>query len=104
MRIEAFFHADTNTFTYVVFDPDTRDSVIIDPVLDFDPLTVSTSESSIEKLLAFVQENDLKVHYVLDTHAHADHLSGFQRLREATAQASAETAADGGSRRGFFRR
>ena len=82
MDIKAFFDPATWTLTYVVSDPETKDAVVIDPVLDFDPLAWSTDESSIEQVLAYVREHDLNVHYVLDTHAHADHLSGFQRLRD----------------------
>lgn len=81
VEIEVFFDESTNTFSYVVYDLATRDAVIIDPVLDFDPLRVSVAETGIEKILAFVRGRDLRVHYVLDTHVHADHLSGFQRLR-----------------------
>lgn len=82
MRIQHFYDPATYTLTYVVFDPDTRDAVVIDPVLDYDPQAVRVTEESIGKVLAFARQKDLKVHYVLDTHAHADHLSGFQRLRD----------------------
>jgi len=82
MQIEAFFDPATWTLTYLVFDPDTRDAVIIDPVLDYDPLAVSVSNDSAEKVLAMVRDKGLNVHYVLDTHAHADHLSGFQYLKD----------------------
>ncbi len=83
MQIQAFFDKATWTLSYVVYDSDTRDAVILDPVLDFDPQWVDTTEESISEILAFVREHDLRVHYVLDTHAHADHLSGFQKLKEA---------------------
>ena len=82
MKIEACYEPKTWTLSYVVYDEATRDAVIIDPVLDYDPIAVRIYEDSLEKLLAFVRQNDLKVHYVLDTHAHADHMSGFQRLRD----------------------
>jgi len=80
MKIKGFFDEATNTVTYVVFDSDTRDAVIIDPVLDFDPVWIDVHETGLNKVVAFVRANDLKVHYVLDTHAHADHMSGFQKL------------------------
>jgi glyoxylase-like metal-dependent hydrolase (beta-lactamase superfamily II) len=83
MRVEAFFDPATWTLTYVVYDADTRDAVVVDPVLDFDPEWVRTSEASNARVLGFVREHDLTVHYVLDTHAHADHLSGLQSLRDA---------------------
>lgn len=83
MQIEAFFDPATWTMTYVAWDPATRDAVVIDPVLDFDPLEVDVGVTSAEKVVAFCRENELVVHYVLDTHAHADHLSAFQHLKEA---------------------
>jgi glyoxylase-like metal-dependent hydrolase (beta-lactamase superfamily II) len=81
MEIKAFFDPETWTLTYVVWDTDTRDAVVIDPVLDFDPLAVRVHEKSIGEVVAYVREHGLNVHYVLDTHAHADHLSGFQGLK-----------------------
>ncbi len=82
MEVQAFFHDATHTLTYVVWDPDTRDAVIIDPVLDFDPVWVEVRQDSIDKVAAFVEDRGLTVHYVLDTHVHADHMSGFQALRD----------------------
>jgi glyoxylase-like metal-dependent hydrolase (beta-lactamase superfamily II) len=80
MQIQAFFHPITSTLTYVVFDPATRDAVIIDPVLDYDVLASRTSTESVERVAAFVEQRHLRVHYVLETHAHADHLTGSQWL------------------------
>lgn len=82
MAIQTFFDPETSTLTYVVFDPASRDAVVIDPVLDYDVLASTTSTRSAEKVAAFVRERGLRVHYVLETHAHADHLSGAQALRE----------------------
>lgn len=84
MKIEAFFDPHTWTLTYIVWDEHTRDALIIDPVLDYDPLAVRVYEESIGKLLSFVRSHELTVRLVLDTHAHADHLSGFQRLKAET--------------------
>jgi glyoxylase-like metal-dependent hydrolase (beta-lactamase superfamily II) len=84
MKIEALFDARTWTLTYVVWDEQTRDAVVIDPVLDYDPLAVRVFEESNDKVLAVVRQHGLKVRYVLDTHAHADHMSGFQRLKAET--------------------
>jgi glyoxylase-like metal-dependent hydrolase (beta-lactamase superfamily II) len=81
MQILHFFDDATWTLTYLVFDPDTRDAVIIDPVLDFDPRAVNTSTSSADAVIAKVEELGLNVHYVLDTHAHADHLSAQHYLK-----------------------
>ena len=82
MEIEAFYDDATSTLSYVVFDRDTRDAVIIDPVLDYDTQRVSVAHTSIDRILAFVAARQLRVHLVLDTHVHADHLSGFLPLRE----------------------
>lgn len=81
MNIETFFDPATFTLTYVVFDPKTRDAVVIDPVLDYDVLSSQTSTASIARVEAFLKEKKLKLHYVLETHAHADHLSGSQYLK-----------------------
>lgn len=81
MDIKAFFDPATYTLTYVVSDPATRDAVIIDPVLDYDPAASTTSTSSVEEVIAFVRTERLRVRYVLETHAHADHLSSSQRLK-----------------------
>jgi len=83
IAIKAFFDARTFTLTYVVADPETRDAVIIDPVLDYDPTGSRVFSESIEAVLAFVRSSDLKVHTILETHAHADHLSGSQELQRA---------------------
>ena len=82
MNTKGFYHEATGTLTYVVWDPATKDAVIIDPVLDFDPVMVSVSEGFLRQIISFVRANDLKVHYALDTHAHADHMSGFQLLKK----------------------
>jgi glyoxylase-like metal-dependent hydrolase (beta-lactamase superfamily II) len=82
MTVVHFFDPATWTLTYLVYDPDTLDAVLIDPVLDYDPLRVDVSTRSAEMLVEKVKALGLKVHYVLDTHAHADHLSAFQTLRE----------------------
>lgn len=82
MKIETFFDPATWTLTYVVFDPETRDAIVIDPVLDYDPLAVSTNTESNERVAAFIDEQGLQVRGILETHAHADHLSGSQWLKE----------------------
>lgn len=79
--VDALFDPDTFTLTYVVSDPETRDAVIVDPVLDYDPLSSRTSTASAEKLAALVVAKGLRVHWVLETHAHADHLSSSAWLK-----------------------
>jgi glyoxylase-like metal-dependent hydrolase (beta-lactamase superfamily II)/rhodanese-related sulfurtransferase len=82
MEIQAFFDPDTSTLTYVVFDPASGDAVVIDPVLDYDVVASKTSTKSLEQVAAFARERELRIHYVLETHAHADHLSGSQWLKQ----------------------
>ncbi|MEW5741676.1 MAG: MBL fold metallo-hydrolase [Myxococcota bacterium] len=81
MQVHPLFDERTNTLTYVVYDDVTKDAVIIDPVLDFDPAGGKLWTETLDKTAAFVTEKGLKVHYVLETHAHADHLSGSQWLK-----------------------
>lgn len=81
MKVQPFFHEDTSTLTYVVFDPSTKDAVVIDPVLDYDPKASQTSTTAVDEVIAFVKEHQLRLHHVLETHAHADHLSGSQVLK-----------------------
>lgn len=81
MKIEHFFDPDTFTLTYVVFDESTKDAVVIDPVLDFDQASGTVSDSSARLVVDFVKENKLKLHAILETHAHADHLSSSQVLK-----------------------
>lgn len=81
MQIETFYDPATFTLTYVVFDPKSRDAVVIDPVLDYDPLSSSISTRSLQQLEGFLTTHKLRLHYVLETHAHADHLSGGQYLK-----------------------
>ncbi len=80
-QIEAFFDPRTYTLTYVVYDASSRDAVVIDPVLDYDPLAARTDLASVKRVETFVRENGLRLHYVLETHAHADHLSSSQYLK-----------------------
>lgn len=82
-EIQAFYDDATATLTYVVFDPLTRDAVVIDPLIDYDPATQLTSKKSLEKVLAFVRSKDLVLHWVMDTHVHADHLSAAREICSA---------------------
>jgi glyoxylase-like metal-dependent hydrolase (beta-lactamase superfamily II) len=82
--IQAFFDEQTFTVTYLVSDPLTRRAVIIDPVLDFDPKSARTATRSARRVLAAVEERGLAVDWILETHAHADHLSAAAYLKTAT--------------------
>ncbi len=77
-----FFDEPTNTFSYVVQDPDSRACAILDSVLDFDYAAGRTDVRSADEIIAFVRDNDLQVEWVLETHVHADHLSAAPYLHE----------------------
>lgn len=79
-----FFDGATHTVTYLVSDPATGAAAIIDPVLDYDPAAARTSTGSIERVLEAVHERGLKLERVLETHAHADHLTGADEIRKRT--------------------
>ena len=81
MDIRPFFDPETSTLTYLVWDPQTKDAVVIDPVLDYDPLASQTSTKSADELGAAIHELGLHLRWVLETHAHADHLSASRRTR-----------------------
>ncbi len=87
MQVKAFFDPRTFTVTYVVHDPATNDAIIIDPVLDYDPAASKVWAESVEQVIDYVRAEKLNVHYILETHAHADHLSGSQLLKRAFPQA-----------------
>ena len=83
-EVRGLYHEPTSTFSYVAWDPATRDAVIIDPVLDYDGASGRTGTDSAAALLAVVQREGLRVCWILETHAHADHLSAAAFLRERT--------------------
>ena len=82
VEIKTFFDEQTFTFTHLVYDPASKDAVVFDPVLDLDTIGWRTYTDSLKTLDGFIDQNQLKLHYVLDTHIHADHLSGMQFLKE----------------------
>ncbi len=82
MHIQHFYDPATSTLTYVVHDEATRDAIVIDPVLDYDAAGAQSATDSVERVAQFIGEQRLRVHYVLETHVHADHLSGSQYLRQ----------------------
>ena len=80
--IQHFFDENTNTFSYVVSDPVTRQCAIIDSVLDYDPASATTSTIHADEIIAYIQKNELTVEWILETHVHADHLTASQYLKE----------------------
>jgi glyoxylase-like metal-dependent hydrolase (beta-lactamase superfamily II) len=87
--IDAFFDEPTFTVTYLVADPATRRAAVIDPVLDYDHRAGRTSTASAERVLAKAAERGLRVDWVLETHAHADHLTAAPHIRARTGAAVA---------------
>ena len=83
-EIQTFFDETTFTVTYLVFDVTKRSAAIIDPVLDYDPKSGRTSTASVDGVLRVAKGLDLRIDWVLETHAHADHLSAGAWLRERT--------------------
>ena len=82
--IEAFFDEPTNTISYLVGDPATRTAAVIDPVLDFDMASGVADTRSAERIVAFAREQDWRIAMVLETHAHADHLSAAPFIKAHT--------------------
>lgn len=80
--IRSFFDEDTFTVTHVISDPATGKAAVIDSVLDFDPASGRTSYASADKVIAYVESAGLEVEWLLETHAHADHLSAAPYLQE----------------------
>jgi glyoxylase-like metal-dependent hydrolase (beta-lactamase superfamily II) len=81
-EILGFFDPDTSTVSYLVADPASREAAIIDSVLDFDPKAARTTTVSADRLIAEVARRGLKVTWILETHAHADHLSAAPYLKQ----------------------
>ena len=82
--IEAFFDEPTNTVSYLVVDPQTQTAAVIDPVLDFDPASGEVDTRSAERILARATEQGWQIAMVLETHAHADHLSAAPFIKART--------------------
>ncbi len=82
MQVQAFFDERTYTLSYVVYDPTSQDAIVIDPVLDYNSAASEVFTDSVDKIIHFIEANQLTLHMILETHAHADHLSGAQILKE----------------------
>lgn len=80
--VKSFFDEATFTVSHVVHDPSTKKAALIDSVLDFDPPSGRTSHASADALVAYVEAEDLTIEWLLETHAHADHLSAAPYLQE----------------------
>jgi glyoxylase-like metal-dependent hydrolase (beta-lactamase superfamily II) len=82
--VESFYDPATATFTHVVYDREGGHAAIVDPVLDFDVAAARTSTASADKVLAFVRGKRLTVDWILETHAHADHMTAAAYLKRET--------------------
>lgn len=82
--IHPFFDEPTNTVSYLVADPATREAAVIDPVLDYDPAAGEVDTRSVEAILAKAGEEGYSIVWTLETHAHADHLSGSPFIKART--------------------
>ncbi|MDA3914692.1 MBL fold metallo-hydrolase [Oleiagrimonas sp.] len=80
--VRDFFDDDSNTFSYVVSDPQTGRAAVIDSVLEYDPASGSTSHAGADRIVAYVRERKLEVEWVIDTHVHADHLSAAPYIKD----------------------
>jgi glyoxylase-like metal-dependent hydrolase (beta-lactamase superfamily II) len=80
--VKAFFHEPTFTASYVVHDPETKIAAIIDSVLDFDQPSGRTSTPAADEIIAYVKDEGLQINWIIETHAHADHLSAAPYLQE----------------------
>ena len=82
MNIHALYDEQTFTLTYIVWDENSKDAIVIDPVLDYQSTGSKIANVSFNNVINYLKEHDLNLHYVLETHAHADHLSSSQLFKE----------------------
>ncbi|KAA3641059.1 MAG: MBL fold metallo-hydrolase [Proteobacteria bacterium] len=82
MHIESFYHQDSSTWTHVVVDQSTQKCAVIDPVLDYDQDAARYSTESADQVIDYIQNKDLTVAYLLETHIHADHISACHYLKQ----------------------
>jgi glyoxylase-like metal-dependent hydrolase (beta-lactamase superfamily II) len=80
--VQAFFDEPTFTASYVVYDPATKQAAIVDPVLDYDPDAGRTSTEFVDRIIAYVEEQGLTIAWLIETHAHADHISAAPYIQE----------------------
>lgn len=82
LNIQSFFDNNTQTVTYVVTDNATLASAVIDPVLDFDATSGKLSSSSAQNVIDYLDKHNLKLEWILETHAHADHITASSYIKE----------------------
>ena len=82
MQVHSFLHSDTETYTHVLADVQQQVCAIIDPVLDFDAKSGRTDTASIDEVIGFVREQGWTLVYIIETHAHADHISAAIHVKD----------------------
>lgn len=80
--VHSFYDKPTSTFTFVVACPKTKEAVIIDPVLDFDAASGKITQTSVQGLVGFAKQQGYSIKHVIETHVHADHLTGAHALTQ----------------------
>lgn len=83
-EVKSFFEEGTHTFSYVLSDPESGKAAIIDPVMTYEPAAARTSTGVLDEMLAYLRQQGLTLKWILETHAHADHMSGAPYLKEKT--------------------
>ena len=81
-EVFGFHDSSSGTISYVVKDPDSKKSAVIDSVLDFDHASGRTSTHNADKIISFIEKNKLDLEWIIETHVHADHLSGAPYIQE----------------------
>ena len=82
MQVHSFLHSDTETYTHVLADVQNKLCAIIDPVLNFDAKSGRTDTTSVDEVIEFVREHGWTLSYIIETHAHADHISAAAHVKE----------------------
>lgn len=85
--VQHFYHAPTGTLSYVVSDPTSRTAAVVDPVLGYSAASGRTDRATLDAILAYLDERALTLQWILETHAHADHLSAGDLLRQESGAA-----------------
>lgn len=81
-KVKEFYDKPTGTLSYIIYDPSSKDAVALDPVWNYEQAPSELSLESVLALKTFLQKENLNLHYILETHAHADHISGAQELKK----------------------
>lgn len=93
VEVEPFYHSATGSWSYLVVEPESREAVVIDPVLDFDLSTATISSQSVASIACRARKRQARVVRILETHVHADHLSGARVLRDILTGTGGDVAA-----------